>query len=126
MTTTSDPYDTPTDEEWAAIEERFQEAQRTWHANKAVYWAAFEVWRAQLEDYDAELNRWIHMQALRTPVRDYVVDQLEHLIYRRPPSAKKIDPHHRPSDVQQVIDDLISEGKVRQIGKGYYEWIKPA
>ena len=54
------------------------------------------------------------MEALRTPVRDYVVDRLK--------NARKIIPYHRPADVQQVLDDLIAEGKLRRLGKGY-EWV---
>ena len=80
------------------------------------------MWKTALDEAEAELSEWIRLKALRTPVRDYVIEQLSHLIYRRPPSAKKIDPHHRPADVQQVLNDLIAEGKVRRAGKGY-EWV---
>jgi hypothetical protein len=119
----TDDYAAPTDEEWAVIEEQHQEAERIFRAATAEYFAAFEPWQAALATYEAELDQWIRLQALRTPVRDYVIDQLEHLIYRRPPTAKKIDSHHRPADVQKVLDDLIAEGKVRRISKGTYEWI---
>ena len=117
-----DPYATPTDEEWASIEERFQEAERIWRAAHDEYMIAFKVWEKAMDDWRVELHEWSRLKALRTPVRDYVVNQLSHLIYRRPPTAKKIDPHHRPADIQQVLDDLLTEGKVRKIGKGY-EWI---
>jgi hypothetical protein len=120
---TSDPYATPTDEEWAAIEARHDEARLTFDAAGKEHQAAFKVWGAALDDWGAELDRYRHLKALRTPVRDYVSRRLEHYIYRRPSTAQKIDAYHRPADVQQVLDDLIAEGRVRRIGKGY-EWIQ--
>jgi hypothetical protein len=119
----TDPYAAPTDEEWAAIDERWQEADRIWQAAYDVYMIAFRTFEKAHEKQHEELHYWIRMKALRTPVRDYVVDELTHLIDPRPPTAKKIDPHHRPADVQQVLDDLLTEGKVRKIGKGY-EWVR--
>ena len=121
---TTDPYATPTDEEWAAIEERFDEANRREERDFDEYMVAVRVWEKAREERRPVVREWIRMQALRRPVRDYVVEQLSHTIYRRPPSASKIDPHHRPADVQQVVDDLVAEGRVRRVGKGY-EWIDP-
>lgn len=121
----SDPYAVPTDEEWAAIEQRFGEAERTFRTVNEAYLATFEPWREAVEAWHAELHEWIRVKALRTPVRDYVAEQLggPGIHWRRPPTAAKIDPHHRPADVQQVLDDLVDEGKVRRIGRSY-EWIK--
>jgi hypothetical protein len=115
----TDPYAAPTDEEWAAIEARFAEAERIWRTATDEYLAAFEVWRPAVEQWQAALHEWQRLSVLRTPVRDWVIQQLRILISSRPLTVKKIDPYHRPADVQQVLDDLIAEGKVRQVGKGY-------
>lgn len=118
-----DPYATPTDEAWAAIEERFRETDRIYRAAMEEYFVAFEAWRKVMEDYHVEFKRWERLKALRTPVRDYVISLMEHIIAKRPRTAKQIDPHHRPADVEKALDDLIAEGKVHKIGKGY-EWIR--
>jgi hypothetical protein len=118
----TDPYAAPTDEEWAEIEKRFQEAERVWRSATDEYHAAFETWRKVFEQWETELDEWKRAHVLRHPVREYVIKELSTIIYRRPPSAKKIDPYHRPSDVGQVLDELIAEGKVRRAGRGY-EWV---
>jgi hypothetical protein len=93
-----DPYAAPTDEEWAAIDARMQEAERIWRVAQQEYLARFTVWKEASDRWSAELHEWLRLKALHTPVREYVTKQLSTIIYTKgPPSAKKIDPYHRPA-----------------------------
>lgn len=105
----------PTDEEYAAAEQRYSEVSQAYYdANRKLIELA--------EEYQAAGWAHLRMHALRRDLDEMLIDALTRYQWTRPGATLKrlAEKTYRDQPtVRAALDQLVAAGKLRQVGKAW-------